>query len=159
MPQREQLTQKRRNAMNSKQQQLEKAERAWYRAKARAEQATDRVSDCERKVSRLKEELNCAEVPGSKPRQTSRRKKMAKKLKGILIEVNGGIVSYVQFNGKPVTAYHILDWEELLGDSDTRRAWEGLSTEEQEFICDSYPTEFAAIQERLKEEAEDGATQ
>ena len=131
--------------MNSKQLQLEKAERAWYRAKAYAEQAMDRLSDCESKVARLREELNCAEVPGGK--------QMAKKLDGILIEVNGGVVSYVQFNGKPVTAYHLFDWDELLGDSDTRTAWEGLSTEEQEFIRDSYPTEFAAIQERLKEEA------
>jgi hypothetical protein len=84
---------------------------------------------------------------------------MAKKLKGILIEVNGGIVSYVEFNGKPAAAYHLLDWDKLLGDSDTQTAWEGLSTEEQEFIRNRYPTEFAAIQERLKEEAEDGATQ
>jgi hypothetical protein len=84
---------------------------------------------------------------------------VAKKLKGILIEVNGGVVSYVEFNGKPALAYHLLDWDELLGDSDTREAWEGLSTEEQEFIRNRYPTEFAAIQERLKEEAEDGATQ
>jgi len=53
--------------MNPKQQQLEKAERAWYRAKARAEQAVDRVSDCERKVARLREELNCAEVPDRTP--------------------------------------------------------------------------------------------
>jgi hypothetical protein len=134
-------------------------ERAWYRAKARAEQAADRVSDCERRVSRLREELNCTEVPGNTPLQIGRSKKMPKKLKGILVEVNGGVVSYVQFNGKPVTAYHILDWDELLGDSDTRRTWEGLSTEEQEFIRDRYPIEFAAIQERLKEEAGDGATQ
>jgi hypothetical protein len=139
--------------VNTKQQQLKKAERAWYRAKARAEQAADRVSDCERKVARRREELNCAEVPGGTPLQIGRLKQIAKKLDGILIEVNGGVVSYVQFNGKPVTAYHLLDWDELLGDSDTRRAWEGLSTEEQEFICDCYPTEFAAIQERLKEEA------
>jgi hypothetical protein len=55
---------------------------------------------------------------------------MSKKLNGILIEVNGGVVSYVQFNGKPLTAYHLFDWDELLGDSDTRRAWEGLSSEE-----------------------------
>jgi len=139
--------------MNSKQQQLEKAERAWYRAKARAEQAVDRVSDCERKVSRLREELDCKEIPGNTPLQIGRLKEMAKKLDGILIEVNGGVVSYVQFNGKPVTAYHLLDWDELLGDSDTHRAWEGLSTEEQEFIRDRYPIDFAAIQERLKEEA------
>ena len=139
--------------MNSKQLQLEKAEHAWYRAKAHAEQAVDRVSDCERKVTRLREELNCTEVPGNARLQIGRRKQMAKKLKGILIEVNGGVVSYVQFNGKPVNAYHLFDWDELLGDSDTRRAWEGLSTEEQEFIRDRYPTEFAAIQERLKEEA------
>lgn len=138
--------------MNSKQQQLEKAERAWYRAKARAEQAVDRLSDCESKVARLREELNCAEVPDGTSVQIGRRKKMAKKLNGILIEVNGGVVSYVQFNGKPVTAYHLLDWDDLLGDSDTRTAWEGLSTEEQKFIRDRYPTEFAAIQERLKEE-------
>ena len=82
-----------------------------------------------------------------------RREWMAKKVDAILIEVNGGVVSYVQFDDKPVTAYHLLDWDELLGDSDTRRAWEGLSTEEQKFIRDRYPTEFAAIQERLKEEA------
>src|SRR5712692_10541977 len=64
MSQHEQLTRKRSNAMNSKQQRTEKVERAWYRAKARAEQAADRLSDCERKVARLREELNCAEVPG-----------------------------------------------------------------------------------------------
>ena len=84
---------------------------------------------------------------------------MAKKLNDILIEVNGGVVSYVQFNGKPVTAYHLFDWDELLGDSDTRLAWEDLSTEEQEFIRNRYPTEFAAIQQRLKEEAEDETQQ
>ena len=139
--------------MNSKQQQLEKAERAWYRAKARAEQAVDRLSDYESTVARLREELNCAEVPGGTPVQIGRCKKMGKKLNGILIEVNGGVVSYVQFNGKPVTAYHLFDWDELLGDGDTRRAWEGLSTEEQEYIRDRYPTEFAAIQERIEEEA------
>ena len=50
--------------MNSKQQRLKKAERAWYRAKARAEQAVDRLTDCERKVARLREKLNVAEVPG-----------------------------------------------------------------------------------------------
>ena len=139
--------------MNPKQQQLEKAERAWYRAKARAEQAVDRVSDCERKVARLREELNYTEVLGNTRLQTRRRKQMAKKLKGILIEVNGGAVSYVQFYGKPVTAYHLFDWDELLGDGDTLGAWEGLSSEEQEFLRVRYPTEFAAIQERLKEEA------
>ena len=145
--------------MNSKQQQLKKAERAWYRAKARAEQAADRLSDCERKVTRLREELNCVVVPGNTHLQTGRRKQVAKKLNGILIEVNGGVVSYVQFNGEPVTAYHLFDWDELLGDCDTRRAWEALSSEEQEFLRDRYPTEFAAIQERLKEEAGDDATQ
>jgi hypothetical protein len=145
--------------MNPKQQQLEKAERAWYRAKARAEQAVDRVSDCERKVARLRQELNCAQVRGGTPPQTRRLKKMAKKLKGILIEVNGGVVSYVEFNGKPPATYHLLDWDELLGDSDNRRAWEGLSSEEHEFIHDRYPTEFAAIQERLKEDAGNDATQ
>src|SRR5260370_5480794 len=107
MSQHELLTQKGRNAMHSKQQQLKKAERAWYRAKARAEEAADLVSDCERKVARLREDLNCAEVLANTRLQTKRRKQMAKKLKGILIEVNGGVVSYVQFNGKPVTAYHL----------------------------------------------------
>jgi hypothetical protein len=84
---------------------------------------------------------------------------MAKNLKGILIEVNGGVVSYVQFNGKPVTAYHLFDWDELLGDGDTRKAWEGLSPEERQFIRDRYPVEFKAIQRRLKEEAEDQTQQ
>lgn len=145
--------------MHSKQQQLEKAERAWYRAKAYAEQAVDRLSDCESNVARLREELNCAEVPGNTRLQNGRLKQMPKKLKGILVEVNGGVVTHVQFNGKPVTAYHLFDWDELLGDSDTRRAWEGLSTEEQEFIRNRYPIEFAAMQERLKEEAEDETPQ
>src|SRR5258708_21651809 len=90
---------KKENAMHSKEQQLKKAERAWYRAKARAEQAADLASDCERRVARLREELNCTEVPVSTRLQTRRRKQMAKKLKGILIEVNGGVVSYVQFDG------------------------------------------------------------
>ncbi len=84
---------------------------------------------------------------------------MAKRLKGILIEVNGGVVSYVEFNGKPAATYHLFDWDELLGDSNTRTAWDGLSTEEQEFIRDRYPTDFAAIQERLKEGAGDDAAQ
>ena len=78
---------------------------------------------------------------------------MPKKLKGILIEVNGGVVTYVEFNGKPPAAYHLLDWDELLGDGDTRTAWEGLSNEEREFVRDRYPIEFEAIQERLEEEA------
>ncbi len=146
--------------MSSKQKQLEKAERAWYRAKAHAEQAADRVSDCERKVARLKEELIYAEILGRtrpEPKGQSAekaRKTGGKRLKGILIEVRGGVVSYVQFNGKPVTAYHLFDWDELLGDGDTRKAWEGLSTEEQQFLRDRYPAEFAAIQRRLKEEVE-----
>ena len=77
---------------------------------------------------------------------------MAKKLDGILIEVNGGVVSYVQFNGKPVTGYHLFDWDELLGDGDTRKAWESLSPEEQQFIRVRYPVEFKAIQRRLEDE-------
>ena len=77
---------------------------------------------------------------------------MARKLKGILIEVNGGVVTYVEFNGKPPAAYHLLDWDELLGDGDTPTAWEDLSEEEQKFIQDRYPTEYKAIQERLEEE-------
>ena len=68
--------------MKSKEQQLKKAERAWYRAKARAEQAADLVSDCERKVARLREDLNGAEVPGNTRLQTRRRKQVAKRLKG-----------------------------------------------------------------------------
>ncbi len=52
-----------------------------------------------------------------------------------------------------MAAYHLFDWDELLGDGDTLGAWEGLSSEEQEFLRVRYPTEFAAIQERLKEEA------
>jgi hypothetical protein len=139
--------------MTWKQQQLEKAERAWDRAKAHAEKATDRASDCERRVFRLREELNSAEGSDNTPVQIGRHQKKSEKLKGILIEVNGGVVSYVQLNGRPVNAYHLFDWDELVGDSDTRSAWEGLSNEEQEFIRVSYPTEFAAIQERLKEEA------
>jgi len=78
---------------------------------------------------------------------------MVKKLKGILIEVNGGVVSYVEFNGKPVAKYHLFDWDELLGEGDTRKAWEGLSQEEQQFIRNRYPVEFKAIQRRLEEEA------
>lgn len=75
---------------------------------------------------------------------------MANKLKGILIEVNGGVVSYLQFDGEPAAAYHLFDWDELLGDGDTRKAWESLSIDEQEFLRDRYPMEFTAIQERLK---------
>ncbi len=69
--------------MHSKEQQLEKAERAWYRAKARAEQAADRLSDCEGKVARLREDLNCAEVLVNTRLPIRRRKQMAKKLKGL----------------------------------------------------------------------------
>jgi hypothetical protein len=78
---------------------------------------------------------------------------MAKKLDGILIEVNGGLVSYVEVDGKPTSAYYLIDWDCLLGDSDTRESWEGLAEKVQDFIRDRYPMEFAAIQERLKEEA------
>jgi ClpP class serine protease len=53
--------------MNSKQKRLERAERVWYRAKARAEQAVDRLSDFETKLARLREALNCAKVPGRTP--------------------------------------------------------------------------------------------
>jgi DNA repair exonuclease SbcCD ATPase subunit len=35
----------------------------------------------------------------------------------------------------------------------------GLTTEEQKFIRDRYSTEFAAIQERLEEEAGEDSTQ
>jgi len=153
--------------MNSKQQQLKKAERAWYEAQARAEQAVDRLSDCERKVARLREELDCADAlsrtPTGPTRQNTekasnqRLKKMAKKLDGILIEVNGGVVSYVQFDGKPVAAYHLFDWDELLGDGDTRKAWEGLSQEEQQVIRNRYSVEYKAIQQRLEEEATDNS--
>jgi hypothetical protein len=80
---------------------------------------------------------------------------MAKKLDGILIEVNGGLVSYVEVDGIPTDAYYLIDWNGLLGDGDTREAWEELEEEVQEFIRDRYPTEFAAIQRRLKERAED----
>jgi hypothetical protein len=82
---------------------------------------------------------------------------MSKKLKGILIEVNGGVVSYVQFDGKPVAAYHLFDWDELLGDGDTRKAWEGLSQEEQQFLRNRYPVEYMGIQRRLEEEATDNS--
>lgn len=59
--------------MNSKRQQLKKAERAWHRAKAHAEQAADRVSDCEKKVARLREELNAAAVLGRTPSAAERQ--------------------------------------------------------------------------------------
>jgi hypothetical protein len=84
---------------------------------------------------------------------------MAKKLDGILIEVSGGLVSCVEVDGKPTSAYYLIDWDCLLGDGDTREAWEELEEEVQEFIRDRYPTEFAAIQRRLKEEAGDETEQ
>ena len=72
--------------MNSKRQQLEKAERAWYRAKACAEQAVDRLTDCERKVARLREELNCAEVLGrTLPGPKSQNEENARKTGGALM--------------------------------------------------------------------------
>lgn len=78
---------------------------------------------------------------------------MAKKLDGILIEVDGGLVSYVEVEGEPASDYYLIDWDCLLGDSNTHEAWEELEEEVREFIRDRYPIEFAAIQERLKEEA------
>ena len=80
-------------------------------------------------------------------------KKPKAKLDGILIEVNGGLVSHVEVDGQPPRAYYLIDWDCLLGDGDTREMWEKLNEEVQEFIRDRYPTEFAAIQERLREEA------
>src|SRR5712692_8923069 len=91
--------------------------------------------------------------------QIGRFKQMAKKLDGILIEVNGGLVSYVEVDGIPTNAYYLIDWDSLLGDGDTREAWEKLEEEVQKFIRDRYPTEFAAIQRRLKEEAKDETQQ
>ena len=84
---------------------------------------------------------------------------MAKKLDGILIEVNGGLVSHVEVDGTPTNSYFLIDWDCLLGDGDTREAWEKLEEEVQVFIRDRYPTEFAAIQRRLKEETEADKTQ
>lgn len=80
-------------------------------------------------------------------------KKLKAKLDGILIEVNGGLVSHVEVDGQPPSAYYLIDWDCLLGDGDTCEMWERLSEEVREFIRDRYPTEFAAIQERLREEA------
>jgi hypothetical protein len=77
---------------------------------------------------------------------------MTKKLDGILIEVNGGLVSYVEVDGEPA-AYYLIDWDCLLGDSSTRDGWEEPDEEARQFIRDRYPTEFAAILERLKEAA------
>jgi hypothetical protein len=88
-----------------------------------------------------------------------RLEQMAKKLDGILIEVNGGLVSYVEVDGEPASAYYLIDWDCLLGDGDMREAWEALEEEVREFIRDRYPTEFAAIQRRLKEETADDKTQ
>lgn len=96
----------------------------------------------------------CERINFTSNRRRKQMAKKAKRLEGILIEVNGGVVTFVQFNGKPVAAYHLFDWDELLGDGDTHHAWEGLSSEEQEFIRDRYPNEYAAIQERLQEEAD-----
>jgi hypothetical protein len=79
-------------------------------------------------------------------------KKLAKKLDGILIEVNGGLVSYVEVDGEPAV-YYLIDWDCLQGDSSTRDGWEELDEEVRQFIRDLYPTELAAIEERLKEEA------
>ena len=83
---------------------------------------------------------------------------MVKKLDGILIEVSGGLVSYVELDGQ-AASYSVLDWDILLGDGNTREAWEELDEEVWEFIRDRYPTEFAAIQERLKEETDDETQQ
>jgi len=47
---------------------------------------------------------------------------VAKKLDGILIEVNGGLVSHVEVDGIPTNAYYLIDWDCLLGDGDTREA-------------------------------------
>jgi hypothetical protein len=70
--------------MNS-QQQLKKAERAWYRAKAYAEQAADRVSDCEKKLARLREELNFGAVLGRTPSGPKRQSaENARKTEGAL---------------------------------------------------------------------------
>ena len=44
--------------MQTTQQQLAKAERAYYRAKAAVEKAVDHLSDCGSKVARLREKLN-----------------------------------------------------------------------------------------------------
>jgi hypothetical protein len=76
---------------------------------------------------------------------------MAKKLDGVLIEVDGGLVSYVEVHGEPASEYFVIDWDCLLGDGDSREAWEQLDEEVREFIRGRYPTEFAAIQRRLKE--------
>jgi hypothetical protein len=57
--------------MKAKRKQLERLERAWYRAKARAEQAIDQVSDYERKMARLREEIRRAGVSERRSSQPS----------------------------------------------------------------------------------------
>ena len=49
--------------MQTTQKQLKKAERAYYRAKAAVEKAVDHLSDCERKIARLREKLNSSDGP------------------------------------------------------------------------------------------------
>jgi ClpP class serine protease len=108
----EQLTRKRRDAMNSKQQQLEKAERAWYRAKARAEQAVDRLTDCERKVTRFREELNCAEVPGrTPPGPKSQSAENARKTGGALMAQRRFRISFTEREHATILAALRL-WQE-----------------------------------------------
>jgi hypothetical protein len=68
-------------------------------------------------------------------------------------------MSHIEVDGIPTNAYYLIDWDCLLGDGDTREAWEALEEEVQEFIRDRYPTEFAAIQKRHKEEEQDRTQQ
>jgi len=98
--------------MNSKQQQLKKAERAWYRAKARAEQAVDRLTDCERKVARLREELNCTEVLGrTPPGPKSQNAENARKTGGALMAQKRFRISFTEREHATILAALRL-WQE-----------------------------------------------
>ena len=128
--------------MNSKQQQLEKAEHAWYRAKARAEQAADRVSDCERKFTRLREELNCAEVQGRTPSGPKRQNaENTREIGGALIAQRRFKISFTKREHATILAALRL-WQEAdeHNRGDLRDIAEGagvpLSNKEIDVLCE-----------------------
>jgi hypothetical protein len=62
----------------------------------------------------------------------------------IYVEISGGC--YVNAANVPHGhAVELIDWDNLLGDSDTKREWNRLDAEAQEFIRENYPRDYRKL--------------
>jgi hypothetical protein len=69
--------------------------------------------------------------------------------KKIYFEISGGC--YVSAANVPKSyAVELIDWDNLLGDTDTEKEWNRLDAEAQAFIKENYPLDYADILRRLE---------